>query len=144
MKSGPDAEWNGCSLGRPVILVVEDEALLALELEQVLTEAGYAVVLAADGPGALARAANLGRRLQAAVVDLHLPSGMAGREIIRRLRAQSPGLPVVVVTGYEPLAEQADLRGLGGPTARLQKPCDPGRLLQRLREAIASSSGVAG
>jgi CheY-like chemotaxis protein len=129
--------------GRPTVLVVEDEALLALELEQVLTEAGYAVVLAADGRGALARAAEPGGRLRAAVVDLHLPGGMAGHEVIRHLRGRNPGLPVVVVTGYEPLAGQADLRGLGRPTARLQKPCEPERLLQRLRDVMASSNGAA-
>ena len=133
----------GHETGRPTILVVEDEALLALELEQVLTEAGYAVVLAADGLGALARAAEPGGRLRAAVVDLNLPGSMAGREVIRHLRGRNPGLPVVVVTGYEPLAGQADLRGLGGPTARLQKPCEPERLLQRLRDVMTSSTGAA-
>jgi CheY-like chemotaxis protein len=128
---------------RSVILVVEDEALLALELEQVLTEAGYEVVLAADGPGALACAADPSLRFRAAVLDLHFPGGMDGREVIRQLRARSPGLSVVVVTGYDPLAPQADLRGLGGPTARLQKPIQPERLLQRLNDAMMSATGVA-
>ena len=136
-------EPTGHGARRPTILVVEDEALLALELEQVLTEAGYAVLLAADGRGALARAAEPGGRLRAAVVDLNLPGSMAGREVIRHLRGRNPGLPVVVVTGYEPLAGQADLRGLGGPTARLQKPCEPERLLQRLRDVMTSSTGAA-
>ena len=128
---------------RSVILVVEDEALLALELEQVLSEAGHEAVLAADGASALTRAADPSLRLRAAIVDLHLPGSMPGREVIRHLRTQYPGLPVVVVTGYEPLAGQADLRGLGGPTVRLQKPVQPGRLLHRLGEALASTSGVA-
>ena len=131
------------AITRPVILVVEDEALLAMELEQVLTEAGHEVVLAADGPGALACAADPSLRLRAVVVDLHFPGGMDGREVIRSLRTRSPGLPVVVVTGYDPLAPQADLRGLGGPTTRLEKPLQPERLLQRLGDAMASTSGVA-
>jgi hypothetical protein len=50
---------------------------------------------------------------------------------------------VVVVTGYAPLAPQADLRGIGGPTARLQKPVEPHHILQRLHDAMASNSGVA-
>ena len=131
------------AITRPVILVVEDEALLAMELEQVLTEAGHEVVLAADGPGALACAADPSLRLRAVVVDLHFPGGMDGREVIRSLRTRLPGLPVVVVTGYDPLAPQADLRGLGGPTTRLEKPLQPERLLQRLGDAMASTSGVA-
>jgi CheY-like chemotaxis protein len=126
-----------------VILVVEDEALLALELEHVLTDAGHEVVVAADGPTALACVADPSLCLQAAVLDLHFPGGMDGREVIRHLRARLPGLPIVVVTGYDPLAPQADLRGLGGPIVRLEKPLQPERLLQRLADAITSTRAVA-
>ena len=128
---------------RSVILVIEDEALLAMELEQVLTEAGYAVVVAADGPTALAHAADPALRLRAVIADLCLPGGLSGPDVLRHLRASRPGLPVVVVTGYALSAPQADLRGVGGPTARLQKPVDPQRLLQRLHDAISSDSGLA-
>jgi CheY-like chemotaxis protein len=122
---------------RLVILVVEYEAMLALDLEQILTGAGHKVVLAADGPTAFAKAADPAVRVLAAIVHLNLPDGVTGREVICRLRAQHPGLPVVVVTGYSPLAPQADLRGLGGPTVRLQKPIQPERLLQRLSASPA-------
>ena len=128
---------------RSVILVVEDEAMLAMELEQILTEAGYEVVVAADGPAALAHAADPALRLRAVIADLCLPGGLSGPDVLRRLRATRPGLPVLVVTGYAPSALQADLRGVGGPTARLQKPVDPQRLLQRLHDAISSDSSVA-
>jgi CheY-like chemotaxis protein len=128
---------------RSVILIIEDEAMVAMELEQVLATAGYEVVVAPDGPTALAHAADPRLRLRAAIANLNLPGGMSGNEVIRRLRASRPRLPVVVVTGYAPLAPQADLRGIGGPTARLQKPIEAQHLLQRLHEAMASSSGVA-
>jgi CheY-like chemotaxis protein len=91
----------------------------------------------------LAYAADPGLRLRAAIINLNLPGGMPGHEVVRRLRAPHARLPVVVVTGYAPLAPQADLRGLGGPTARLQKPIEVQLLLQRLGEAMASTSGVA-
>ena len=128
---------------RSVILVVEDEAMLAMELEQLLTEVGYEVVVAADGPAALAHAADPALRLRAVIADLCLPGGLSGPDVLRRLRAARPGLPVVVVTGYALSAPQADLRGVGGPTARLQKPVEMQRLLQRLHDAISSNSSVA-
>lgn len=128
---------------RPVVLVVENEAMLALDLEQTLTAAGHEVVRAADGPSAFASAADPAMRVVAAIVNLKLPDGVTGREIVRQLRAQRPALPVVVVTAYSPLAPQADLRGLGGPTARLEQPIQPERLLQRLNDAMMSVSGVA-
>lgn len=143
MNFARDTTSSSEASARSVILVVEDEALLALELEQVLTEAGYEVVLAADSISALAWAADPSVRLRAAIVDLHRPVGVGGQDIARRLRAQCPGLPLVVVTGYSPSSPQADLRGLGGPTARLQKPIQPAWLLQRLGEAMASITGVA-
>lgn len=143
MSLSQDSVSTSGATARSVILVVEDEAMLALELEQVLTDAGHEVVLAADGRGALAYAADPNLCLRAAVLDLHFPFGMDGREIIHCLRGRSPGLPVIVVTGYDPLAPQADLRGIGGPTTRLEKPVQPDRLLQRIGEAMASTSGVA-
>jgi CheY-like chemotaxis protein len=143
MSSSQRVDPQGAGTERSVILVVEDEVLLALELEQMLTTAGYAVVIAADGLAALAYAADPGLRLRAAIANLNLPGSVSGHEVIRHLRASLPRLPVVVVTGYSPLAPQADLRGLGGPTARLQKPVEAQHLLQRLGEAIASNSGVA-
>lgn len=143
MQSSQRIDPQDAGTERSAILVVEDEVMLALELEQVLTVAGYAVVIAADGLAALAHAADPGLRLRAVIANLSLPGSMSGHEVIRRLRASFPQLPVVVVTGYAPLAPQADLRGLGGPTARLQKPIEVQHLLQRLHEAMASNSGVA-
>jgi CheY-like chemotaxis protein len=143
MPSSQGVDPKDCEQKRSVILVIEDEVVLAMELEQVLTVAGYVVVVAPDGPTALAHAADPALWLRAAIANLNLPGGMSGHEVIRRLRASRPRLPVVVVTGYAPLAPQADLRGIGGPTARLQKPVEPQRLLQRLHDAMSSNNGVA-
>lgn len=133
----------GLGRPRPVILIIEDEALLAMELDALLSEAGHDVVLAATSAAALAQAADPALQVRAAIVNLSLPGGISGQDTVRRLRAMLPGLPVLVVTGYAPSASQADLRGTGGPTVRLHKPIDPERLLQRLQDAIGSISGVA-
>ena len=100
----------------PTVLVVEDEALIAMAIDDVLAEAGYRPVWSQDGTGAEADGAT------AAVVDLRLAGQVDGRDVIRRLRRQRPVLPVAVVTGFSPCAPEADLRGLGGPTVRLHKP----------------------
>lgn len=138
----PPAQQAQPGVRRPLVLVIEDEALLALDLENLLLTSGYAVVLAADEPAALAVAAQPGTQLAAAIVDLRLQGKTDGREVIRRLRDRIPGLPVVVVTGFHPLAPEADLRGIGGPTARLIKPAQGQRLLQRLEDVILSQTGV--
>jgi DNA-binding response OmpR family regulator len=45
-------------------------------------------------------------------------------------------MPALVVTGYDPLMPEADLRGLGGPTLRLRKPFDCDELLERLADVL--------
>jgi DNA-binding response OmpR family regulator len=103
---------------RPSVLVVEDEALVAMLLEDMLAEGGHRSAWSPDGrTGAAAPE-------RAAVVDLRLADGLDGRDVVRWLRARRPALPVVVVTGFHPEAPEADLRGLGGPTLRLCKPIE--------------------
>ena len=103
------------------VLVVEDEALVAMLVADALADAGYRPVCTPDGRTGLA-ASGPGAEVRAAVVDLRLADGLDGRWVVRDLREERPALPVVVVTGFHPEAPQADLRGLGGPTLRLCKP----------------------
>lgn len=107
------------------VLVVEDDAMVSILVDDILAGAGYRPVCAPDGAAVLPCPTHTAPLL-AAVVDLRLTDGLDGRTIILRLRERQPAIPVVVVTGYDSRAPQADLRGLGGPTVRLGKPlaCD--------------------
>jgi DNA-binding response OmpR family regulator len=122
------------------VLVVEDDALIALDLEYILMDAGFTVCCVTSGEQALELPAE---SLVAAIVSLRLDGTMEGREVIAKLRHRRPGLPVLVVTGFCDRAPEADLRGLGGPTARLMKPCNPAELVEKLRTVIASIDGTA-
>ena len=105
---------------RPLVaLLVEDEAMLALVMDDLLTAKGFKTILVANEADARAQVV---RDPAVAVVNLSLAGELAGQRIIGFLRSYLPDLPVVVVTGYGCDAEQADLRGLGGPTIRLHKP----------------------
>jgi DNA-binding response OmpR family regulator len=122
--------------GLPLVLVVDDEALLALEMEDLLTAAGFATLIACTEAAARAVPA---ADLSVAVVNLRLNGELLGHGIIRALRRQRPNLPVVVVTGYDSDAPQADLRGLGWPTVRLQKPQHGEQLVGAVRDVIAQA-----
>jgi DNA-binding LytR/AlgR family response regulator len=77
-------------------MIVEDEALLALELELEVEAAGHEVVgTAASRSAALDIVENAGP--QFAFVDVHLSDGPSGIEIGRHLA--SSGIPFVFVTG---------------------------------------------
>ena len=76
------------------VLIVEDEISVALDLERILTDAGYHVVaIAADREGALAAAAGCGL----AFVDVNLRDGPSGPGIARTM-TERHGVRVVFVT----------------------------------------------
>lgn len=143
-KTTPEHARNGggdCP-PRPVILVVEDQVLVAMMIEDTLRDAGYDVVLAHSGEEALARAGAV-EQLSGVVTDIHLMHGIDGRSVLHELRKANPKLPAVVVTGFGKAAPEADLRGLGGPTARLVKPFGCDDLIASLAGVISSTNGRA-
>jgi CheY-like chemotaxis protein len=133
----PDSPGQVLLQGRRV-LVVEDEALIALMVQDTLTEAGAEVAIVHDAMAALAAFA--GGHFDAAVVNPGLPD-LSGVVVISRFRAARPRLPVVVTTGS---AEKFSADGslvVGGvaPTAVLEKPFDPIAIVEVLADLIAAS-----
>ena len=132
----------------PTVLIVQHDALIAMLLEDTLADAGYRTVWSPDGRR-VAPAARGGPApavvapLCAAVVDLRLGDGVDGRAVLRRLRERHPALPVVAVTGFEPQAPEADLRGLGGPIARVGKPFDRDEFLACLAGVLDAQEAAA-
>jgi DNA-binding response OmpR family regulator len=128
---------------RPTVLVFEDEALVAMLVEDLLADAGYRAVWALDGRGAPSGLRPVETAPRAAVVDLRLAPGVDGRDVLRRLRERHPEMPALVVTGYDPLAPEADLRGLGGPTVRLRKPFECDEFLEHLAGVLGGAAKPA-
>jgi signal transduction histidine kinase len=114
--------------GGKLVLLVDDEHVLREVLAEMLTEAGYRVVQAPDGPAAL-RLVGEGVRPDMLVTDLGLPGGMNGRDVAEAVSAVVPDLPVLFITGYDGQAPVA------APLAAqvLAKPFGRAALLDRLR-----------
>jgi two-component system OmpR family response regulator len=114
------------------VLVVEDEVRTAALLSRGLSEAGYSVDIAADGPDAVWRASEF--TYDAVVLDVMLP-GYDGLEVCRRLRDRGRWAPVLMLTARGDLA--ARVRGLdSGADDYLAKPFSFDELLARLRALI--------
>jgi len=76
------------------VLIVEDEILIALEIERILQDAGYEIVaIAPDRPSAL----SAGPAVRVAFVDLNLRDGPTGPDTAREL-AERFGVRIVYVT----------------------------------------------
>jgi CheY-like chemotaxis protein len=83
----------------PLVLVVEDEALIRMMLSEVLDDAGFASVVVADGHRAISELEADATRFRAVVTDIRLGSSPSGWTIARRARELVPDMPVLYVSG---------------------------------------------
>jgi|SRR5690606_33215182 CheY-like chemotaxis protein len=117
------------------ILVVEDEAISAFALEDLLTSHGYRVTVALNGLAGLEAMER--DPADAILTDLRMPK-LDGKEMIRRLRARGIDVPVIVMTGYMGFGSgRENLADKGTePVLVLQKPIDFSEVLSSLRKVV--------
>ncbi|MDT9600610.1 PAS domain S-box protein [Sphingosinicella rhizophila] len=84
--------------GETIMVIDDDQAVRTLVVE-VLREAGYAVIEAADGPRGI-EVFKAARRVDLLITDVGLPGGLNGRQVADALRVIRPGLKVLFITGY--------------------------------------------
>ncbi|HEY5410758.1 MAG TPA: response regulator [Caulobacteraceae bacterium] len=82
-----------------LVLVVEDEPLIAALVEAVLAEAGYEVLVAATGREALTLLASPVQALSGLITDINLGTGPTGWDVADRARQLQPDVPVIYLTG---------------------------------------------
>jgi CheY-like chemotaxis protein len=118
----PNAQNN-----KPVVLVVEDDLVVASAMRMLFERRGWRVLHAAD----LAQAkAQLSPPPQWVVLDLMLPDG-DGTELLREMKRQGLPSKTVVTTG---VVEPNHLKAVEEyqPTAILHKPTSFGRILEAM------------
>jgi len=105
------------------VLIVEDQALLAMELELVLSEAGCDVVgCAMDTAGALSIAER--DRPELALVDINLLDGLTGPDIALRLIKEYGAAVVFLTANPEQIPD-----GFAGALGAVSKPFDEATIL---------------
>ncbi len=93
-------------LGQGRILVFDDEETVRETLKEALEMAGFEVETAKDSQEVLQKIKNSGdKKFDLALLDLTVPGGMGARELLPFLRSFSPGLKIVLMSGY-PLEEE--------------------------------------
>ena len=114
------------------VIVVDDEASIRSAVEQWLSLSGISVQLFARAEECLA---HLPKHFPGVIIsDVRMP-GMDGLQLLERLQADDPDLPVILLTGHGdvPMAVEA-MRS--GAYDFLEKPFTPQHLLGSLRRAL--------
>ncbi|MBX3403558.1 MAG: sigma-54-dependent Fis family transcriptional regulator [Phycisphaeraceae bacterium] len=114
------------------VLVVDDKEMLRDSVGATLQRAGYEVLSAPDGPGALETIAR--RRPDAVVTDLRMP-GMTGIELVQRARDIDDLLPIVVMTAYGAVDTAVDAIKAGA-FDYITKPFEGDELIVAVKRAI--------
>jgi DNA-binding NtrC family response regulator len=84
------------------LLIVDDEKNILDGLEELFTDEGYDVVKATDGNAAYKRFKR--GDIDLVITDLQMP-GMSGAELLRRIKSETPGVPVIMLTGHGTVKE---------------------------------------
>ncbi len=120
--------------GSETVLLVEDEDGVRELIHEWLGGHGYEMLVAADGPEALAIAEARKEPIDLLLADVVMPT-MGGPALAKRMLARQPSLRVIFVSGY---ADEAigDRRMLEEGASFLQKPFTLQELLQKVREVL--------
>jgi signal transduction histidine kinase len=113
--------------GTERILLVEDEVGLRVGTARILAEQGYEVLVASDGIEALEVFDGEDGMIDIVLSDVVMPR-MRGDDLARILADRAPGIPVILLSGYD-----SDAR-VTGPL--LPKPVGEAVLLRAIREAL--------
>ncbi len=117
----------------PRVLVIDDDADTRALLEQMLTNAGYEVVLAADGREGVAL--NRANPADLVITDLYMPT-QEGLETITQLRKHFPDVKIIAMSGKTAGATMLPVAKRLGAVAVLNKPFLANELLAAVQRAL--------
>ena len=125
---------------RPVVLVVDDESVIADTLTAILSRNGYAAIAAYDGDEALEAA--LLTPPEMLITDVVLP-GMNGIELAVSIRRIFPDCKILLFSGQSAAADLlGPARSAGHHFNLLHKPIHPTDLLAKVSESLRPLSAA--
>jgi CheY-like chemotaxis protein len=127
---------------KPVILLVDDDEILRETLCDVLETEDFQVIQAVDGLDGLKKYKEFSAKIHRIITDIRMPN-MNGAELVREIRKENRGIPILVVSGE---AGQVNLKTLVDETnvQFIQKPFKIDTLLNILTsETTVSHKAIA-
>lgn len=123
--------------GTETILLAEDDEPVRDLTQTILENAGYKVLVAADGVEAQTLFARHADSIGMAILDVIMPR-LGGREVYEGIRRTRPNMPVLFASGYSMNAIHTNFV-LEEGLSLIQKPYQYDDLLRRVRQALDGS-----
>ena len=118
----------------PTILVVDDEVLIRMALSDCLQDCGYKVLEAANADEAVAVLEQGHAEIDLVFSDIRMPGTMDGFGLVKWIRQNRKGLPVLLTSGD---SKRSDLtQQLGAEEPFFAKPYDTQMVLAQIRQSI--------
>jgi CheY-like chemotaxis protein len=126
---------------RPVVLVVDDERVIADTLSVILSRSGFTVMTAYNGEAALELAKTVPPELL--LSDVMMGPGMDGTELAIAVAKLCPECKVLLFSGHAATRDLLDkARNAGHNFTLLTKPLHPADLLARISESFPARSSA--
>jgi DNA-binding response OmpR family regulator len=119
-----------------IILLVEDEALIAFNLQEALEDGGFAVRHVETGEAALAVLDDPEIRVQGVITDIQFGGGIDGWAVARHAREVLPHCPIVYMSGDS--AHEHTVHGVPD-SVMLQKPFAPAQMIAAIATLLNAS-----
>jgi DNA-binding response OmpR family regulator len=123
-------------MSAPILLLVEDEAVIQEWMRTELIDAGFALVVVGDGAQALAELEADVQRFKAVITDVKLGAGPDGWDVGRRARELVADMPVVYVSGDS--ADEWASKGVPN-SVMIRKPFVAAQLITAISTLITDS-----
>ena len=127
----PTPHWSGEGL----VLVVDDEESVRTLATRMLESFEFRVITAQDGREGVEKFSANAEAITAVLLDVTMPV-MAGPEVLHRIRAIRPDVPVLFMSGY---MREGELQDLDSATDFLQKPFALEDLQEKMRLLLSDS-----
>jgi CheY-like chemotaxis protein len=128
--------------GKGKILVMDDREVVRDAVKRMLSSIGYDVVLAREGSESIAmykEALQSGKPFDAIILDLTIPGGIGGKEVVKKVLEIDPNAKAIVSSGYsnDPVMSEFKKYGFVG---LLEKPYRMQELRDTLLKVIETRS----
>jgi UDP-3-O-[3-hydroxymyristoyl] N-acetylglucosamine deacetylase len=122
----------------PTVLVVDDEERIRSSLRGILRDEGFRVVETGDAPAVVDIIAR--ERPALVLLDVWMPE-VDGIELLRRIKAEQPAVPVIMISGHANIQSAVAATRLGAADF-IQKPFSVSGLLASIERALEGDRAV--